>query len=85
MDSQVKLTIVLNDRFIEIGEEYVVIIIQCRLGNDQKSVIFPGMASDEGSAGIGTCPVRADQFPAQRIFQVNELLFIEFNITHMAL
>ena len=48
-------------------------------------MIFAGIATVDGLAGICTGPVRTDHFPAGRIFQVYQLFLIEFDIAHNAI
>ena len=85
MDSKVEFRAMLDNGFIEVGEEHVVVVVECGLGNDEHAVVFPRMASNHVAAGIGAGAVRANQLPAKGEFKVDKLFFIKFDIAHMAL
>ena len=64
VDAQIEFRIMLNDRFIEIGKQDMIVIIQGWLRHHEQSVVFPGMASYYIAAGVSPGPVCTDQLPA---------------------
>jgi hypothetical protein len=48
-------------------------------------MIFPGIAIYAGGAGIGPGPVGTHHLPVEGIFQVYQLLFIKFYVSHFSL
>ena len=62
----------------------MIIIINTGLRRYQKAMIFPGVAIDDGGTGVRTCAVRPDHLPLQRVLQVDKLILIKIDITHLS-
>jgi hypothetical protein len=85
VDSEVELGIMLDHCLVEIGKQDMVVIVKRGLWYHEKAVIFAGMTPVDGFAGVCPGTVRTDHFPAGRVFQVNQLFLIKFDIAHNTL
>jgi hypothetical protein len=57
--------------------------VDLRLGRHQKSVVFPGITSDNRRACIASRPIRTDNFFFQGIIQVYKLSLIKMYVAHL--
>jgi hypothetical protein len=83
VNAKVKARFTLDDHLIKIRQKHMVLIVDARLGGYQQSMVFAGIAPNNGTAGIGSGPVRTQELPLKGISQVYQLIFIKFYITHL--
>ncbi len=80
--TQVESLVVLNECFIESRQQYVIAAAQRINGNNQQSVVFAGIASDNGCIQISACTVCGQYFTFERILKVPQFIFVKLQIRH---
>ena len=70
VDAQIESFAAYHKTLVQRGQEDEVTASEPVDRNSQKSMVAPGIASHYGSVAIGSCLVRYDNLPLERIFQV---------------
>ena len=78
---KVKSLVVLDNGFIE-RRKHNIALIAVVDGTNHQSVIFARVAAHNGSAHITTCTVRSEHLTFERVLQVAQTRFVEFQDRH---
>lgn len=74
----------LYHRFVDRGEQKMIVVVELRLGHHKQSVVFSRIASGYGCGRISSRTVRTKQFAAECKLEVDQLLLVERNVGHNA-
>jgi len=58
VESEVKLSTVLNDRTVERREQNMILIVEFRYGNNEQTVVFTGVTVYQRRGAVGSRAVR---------------------------
>jgi hypothetical protein len=65
VESEVKLSTVLNDRTVKRREQNMILIVELRYGNNEQTVILTGVTVYQCRRTVGTRAVRPKQFTTE--------------------
>ena len=77
VQSEIKLSAMLNDRLIEGREEHMVLVVQVGNGHNQQAVIFSDVATYQCSRTIRTRLIRNQEFLEQAVLKICHLRLVK--------
>ena len=85
MDAQVEPLSAEREAFVQGGQEHVPVTSEPLHRNGQEAVVAARVAGHDGRVAIRAGLARKQDFPLQRVGQVDELRLVEFQKSHIRL
>jgi hypothetical protein len=82
METKVELGFVLDNGFVKRGEKYEVFFTKIGDGDDEESVVFTSITTNEGGTVVSPFAVRPKHLAGERFFEVTHQIPVELNVAH---